>query len=196
MQTDFKRDNLWVKSSGGREASQKTLSGAMWSNMTMRCKDGGSYQKLNPSYVGCKMSSMFSDFQLFTEWHRGQIGYGLPSYDLDKDLLGDGKSYNEFDCVIIPHSLNAFFKYNLGENVNGVYVDKRRGTLYSKIQVNGKQRRLGSFTDPDEAKAAFAVAKLKETLIWLQRLENKEFDVDLRVVEKIRLIANKLSKGN
>lgn len=196
MQTDFKQNNLWVKSSGGREARQKTLSGTVWSNMAMRCKDEGSYQRLNPSYVGCSMSAMFSNFQLFTEWHREQIGYGLPSYDLDKDLLGDGKSYNEFDCVLIPHSLNAFFKYNLGENTSGVYVDTRRGTLYSKIQVNGKQRWLGSFTNQDGAKVAFAEAKLKETLIWLQRLENKEFDVDLRVVEKIRFITNKLSKGN
>jgi hypothetical protein len=43
----------------------------------------------------------------------------------------------------------------------GVYIDKRNGSIYSRIQVNGRKINLGTFKTEEEAAAAF-LAKYQE----------------------------------
>lgn len=191
---DVKDDNgLWIKSAGVKD-NIRTLSFEMWTNMVSRCTAGGAYQTKNPSYLGCELSDEFSDFQGFTDWHTQQAGYALPTYELDKDLIGCGKVYSANNCVLIPHHLNTVFKYALGERTSGVYLDKKSGRLYSNITSFGKARRLGFFSAPEDAKHAFNVAKAAELTKWIAKINEEGIVLDMRILPKIEFLIAKLSK--
>lgn len=107
---DRKINGAWVKrewtDSGVRH---HTKSYRLWCDIKLRCIDGGKYQQGKPTYAGCTMSEDFKNYQYFAEWCQSQVGYGLPDYQIDKDLLVTGnKIYGENTCVFIPSLLNMF----------------------------------------------------------------------------------------
>lgn len=186
MVEDTKDSNgLWAKECGSGTNYSRTRSGVVWENMTQRCKVGGGYQKRNPSYIGCEMSELFKDFQGFANWYTEQVGYGCDNYDLDKDLLiPDNKIYSEATCVLVPHELNTFFR-SLRGDMAGVFFDKRRNQIYSKIVTSEGQKRLGSFLTVEEASKSYKAAKTKEACKWADRILSGEYIVDARVVERL-----------
>lgn len=180
----------WVKS--GRINGEKwyTLSYMKWKGMRSRCQVGGSVQKNHPTYIGCEMSDTFSDFQLFTDWHVQQVGYGLDKYELEKDILFSGnKEYNDETCVLVPPSLNTFFVANdatRGEWPQGVYWKKIKCKYVAALRIAGRTKHIGYYTTAEAASAAYKKAKEAEAYRWYERLRDGEFIVDERVIERMR----------
>lgn len=188
---DFQNSiGMWVKSATIRGISAKTVSGRAWMNMNGRCKVGSVYQAKNPTYIGCETSADFKDFQIFTEWHRRQIGYGLEDYELDKDILNAGnKIYSENTCVLAPKALNQFLCDSgaaRGEWPLGVCWDKWTGRFKTSMKVGSKTVFIGRYATPEAASDAYKVAKEQEAVRWYKRLTAGEFLVDPRVIERMR----------
>lgn len=165
---------------------QHTRSDLTWSNMRNRCKNDGI---VYPSYAGCSMSENFKDFQFFAEWHQHQIGYALPNYDIDKDILIPGnKVYSETTCVKVPHYLNMFISSQT--RVKGPLkqgVTEFKGKFMSQTRVEGKNIYLGLFATEEMAHTVYVEAKQQEARRWYKRLCNGEFIVDPRVIERMRV---------
>ena len=177
----------WLRSFSDNKVEFRTVSGSRWYGMISRCKFGGVHPQT--SYAGCTVSDSFKDFQQFTDWHVSQIGYCLEGYDIDKDFLGDGKIYSEDVCVLIPNALNKFLTYENNTNSGlpiGVSVDNRYMDRYrTHIRIGSSRYHLGTFRNAEDAGNAWVVAKKKEAARWYQRLLNKEFVVDARVIEAL-----------
>lgn len=186
---DFKNeDGKWIKLVCVNRAPVYTRAGQVWRAMRDRCNPTGSKQQKYSRYVGCLMSSNFKDFNYFAEWCQCQIGYALPDYDLDKDILVTGnKLYSEETCVFVPQTLNTFFiscNASRGDLPRGVY--SKNGKFAAMISINGKRKTLGSsYATPEIAYNAYKVAKELEANIWHSRLSNKEFIIDPRVIERL-----------
>jgi hypothetical protein len=134
------------------------------------------------------MSIEFKNFDKFVEWHEQQIGFGVYGYDLDKDLLVSGnKIYSKETCVLIPCQLNSFLTLNTRP---GLYPIGVRITPFGKfkaqMRISGKTVHIGSFSTPEEAFAAYKVAKENEAQRWYNRLVAGEFAVDPRVIERMK----------
>jgi hypothetical protein len=167
-----------------------TVSGRVFNDMNSRCIVGGYKQKVQQTYIGCYTSENFKDFQFFTNWHMSQIGFGLDTYELDKDFIVLGnKLYSEDTCVLIPSALNTFFgdaRKIRGTYPQGVVWHPQRHKFQAQIKINNKNTYLGIFKTVEEASAAYKTAKEAEAQRWHQRLIAGEFVVDKRVVERMK----------
>lgn len=176
----------WIKSLTVGGEQFRTVSGIKWKAMRTRCNPNGACQRVNPTYIGCTMSENFKDFQYFTDWLTEQPAYDLEGYDLDKDILVKGnKEYNESVCVLVPHSLNSFLLFSdrsRGHWPLGVYFDTYSQKFAACIKRGQGTAHLGRFDTPEEAHAAYVVAKEAEAKRWAERLRNGEFIVDERVI--------------
>ena len=188
---DFKdKRGLWRKSKTVNYTQRNTVSGAKWRDMNSRCLIGGSAQKQRKTYEGCFVSEGFKDFQFFTEWHKEQVGYGLVDYALDKDLLIQGnKEYSEAFCVLIPKSLNCFLtdaRAARSITSQGVHYRKDSGKYSVHLNINGCRQYLGLYTNEQDAYTVYKSSKEAEARRWAKRLHNREFIVDIRVIEALQ----------
>lgn len=73
-----------------------------WNKMIKRCYCE-KYQKLRPTYIGCKVCDEWLDFQVFAKWYNENYPSDGKKYQLDKDLLvgGKGKLYSPSTCSFI-----------------------------------------------------------------------------------------------
>lgn len=179
---DFKIDGKWVTNKYRNNSVIRTYAYSLWANM-MRRTSGN--DKNTKSYHNCSVSDNFKNFQYFAEWCQKQVGYSLPGYSMDKDLLSMGdKTYSENNCVFIPRGLNNFYKVR--QNNCGLYP---RGVSWSKqnkmlqVQVNAEQghRHLGFYEDVDTAYKVYKKAKEDMAQHWYIRIKGGEFVVDSRV---------------
>jgi hypothetical protein len=186
---NLKKDERWVRSFCKNYKQQYTQSGRVWEDMKLRCTLDSSQQRKFPKYIGCTMSKNFEDFQFFVEWHMAQIGFGLPGYHIDKDMLVPGnKLYSENTCVLIPAALNTFAVYHdasrglypVGVSLHG------SGKFSATVAINGKSKHLGLFTTPEKAFERYKTIKEKLAKEWYERLLNKEFAVDARVIDAMK----------
>lgn len=166
-----------------------TKSCEVWYSMRQRCTSSAVHRK-RPTYVGCTMSSMFKDFQTFTDWHVQQVGYDQVEYQLDKDILVSGnKIYSECVCVLVPRELNQFLTSctaSRGEYPQGVHWNKRDEKFVAQINIGGKRKHIGYYPSDTSAAAAYKTAKEAEAFRWYERLKAGEFAVDPRVIERMR----------
>lgn len=187
--SDEKRNGEWLRHVRINGKSIRTFSSNVWYHVKSRCKINGGCQREIPTYVGCTMSDTFKDFQKFTDWHIGQVGYSVPNYEIDKDLLSKGnKVYSEEFCVLIPQQLNCFLVNNearRGDYLVGVTFNKREQRFKSAIRVDGVKIHLGYFDDELSAYKAYKIAKEAEALRWYERLISGEFIVDQRVINRL-----------
>lgn len=184
------RDSLWVKSITEGEITYRTKAAVAWRAMNARCNASGSFQMRNSNYVGCSVSEDFKDFQKFAKWYSLQVGSHCNNYHLDKDILVSGnKTYGESTCVLVPQGLNNFLLSRnsaRGEYPQGVSYKKRNRLFQAQINISGRVTYLGLYQTPEEASAAYKVAKEGESCRWYERLCDGEFVVDPRVIERMR----------
>lgn len=188
---DFKDSKgNWVTYSDDSIVRLWTKSGQIWHNMKQRCNKGNALQRSFPSYIGCTVSEEFKNFQMFCKWYHVQIGYNELNYQIDKDLLFEGnKLYSRDTCVLIPQALNLFLGSHAasrGLYPQGVSLFKDTGKFTAKISINGKYKHLGTFDTAQLAFAAYKQAKEQEARRWAKRLEDGEFVVDPRVIERMK----------
>jgi hypothetical protein len=191
---DFKcRVGMWAKafsSDVGCKIKYQTRSYRVWVGMCGRCADNMYMRKTRPTYIGCTMSDNFKDFQFFADWHTTQVGYYSDKYELDKDILfEENKIYSENTCVLIPASLNTFLCANdaiRGKLPQGMSFHKNSGKYLAQINKDGKGTHIGYYRTIDAAAAAYRLAKETEAKRWYDRLIDKEFIVDPRVIERMR----------
>lgn len=190
-QDDFKnKSGEWVQRAYINDKYVWTTSGVLWNNVKERCTVDGATQKREPTYIGC--TNAFEDYQDFTNWHIKQVGYGM-GYQLDADILNvGGKVYSKETCLLIPPPLNKFLQTSKGkrgkwpqgvcEHVNNSNLNVRINTL------DGGSSHLGvfSFQDVSLAQEVYRKAKNAAGKAWYNKLCERQYIVDQRVVEYMR----------
>lgn len=128
-----------------------------WSNMMTRCYNP-KYHERFPTYRGCKVSKDWFSFKTFKGWWEGNHVEG---YELDKDLLGDGKLYSEQTCAYIPAPLNMLLVSNYrqrGDCVLGVTL-QNSGYYHAQVNKGNGTVSLGLFTSEIAAQEAYVNGK-------------------------------------
>lgn len=157
---DFKVEGAWVQSY--RVAGEKvfTKTGRMWNKMRERCKEGGSYQKSAPGYIGC--TNGFKDFQDFAEWCVQQKGYNMDCV-LDKDILIKGNLvYARNTCALVPQKLNSLLvgrKPQRGSTSTGVHYLVARSKYRAQVSKLDRTVYLGLYGTEREAFEVYKHAK-------------------------------------
>lgn len=131
-----------------------------WIGMLVRCYSAKA-QSRNPTYIGCEVCNEWKYFMAFKTWMETQ---DWKDKELDKDLIGDGKLYSPDNCVFVSQALNKLFTDHgaaRGEHPIGVSWHKMLKKYRARIAINGKQKYLGLFANPDDALAAWLNAKLE-----------------------------------
>lgn len=187
MISDVFSDGRWISGWIVDGKIQQTRAYVTWTNMRKRCVVGGKYQQDKPSYAGCTMSSNFEDFQYFANWCQDQPGYGLPDYELDKDILSDweGKLYSENTCAFIPANLNVFFAIrNSAHRTYPVGVSYRKKD--GKFLAIHNHKFIKSCDDPLEAHCLYRSVKEGIAKEWANRIESGEVITNPLVAKNLR----------
>lgn len=151
---------IYLSKIGGTHTKEYQL----WYSMLQRCKPNGLIQRKNPSYIGCSVHPDFIHFQDFAQWCQTQIGFGNDGWDLEKDILVKGnKVYGPDTCVFVPIAMNQLLTYtksNIG--LYPIGVCKHRERFIARIHIAPTHKYLGTFDTPEQAYAAYKIAKLDE----------------------------------
>ena len=144
---------------------------AVWRGVLYRCYLK-SFQKRNPSYVGCTIFEEWKYFTKFKAWMEAQAWEGK---ELDKDILFPGnKVYGPETCMFVPKSVNQFFNrhgsdlYSVGTSFRkdcGMYV------AYCS-QLDGTMKHLGYFDTQQKANSAWLVEKKRLAEILAESQED------------------------
>ena len=156
----------------------------LWKNMLERCYSD-TYQKKQPTYVGCEVSDKFKSYECFYEWCNEQVGFGNKDWQLDKDLLiKSNKVYSEYSCVFIPRKINQVLvkrTASRGEHLIGIYWCKKGKAFVAQVNKNkGKSEYLGIFKTEIEAFEAYKQAK--ESLVkeqaekWKDKIDDRAYN--------------------
>lgn len=119
------------------------------------------FKKKQPAYKECTVCDEWSDFQVFAEWYCNQEGYGK-GFELDKDILVKGnKHYSPQTCCLVPAKINCFFTDQSSQSTGlPIGVGKNpSGTYSARMNVEGKQVRIGTYKTIDESVSAYSKAK-------------------------------------
>lgn len=153
---------------------------SVWVGMLRRCYNEPFLLK-NPSYRGTTVCDEWLTFSNFKVWMQGHDWKGK---QLDKDILGDGKTYSPEFCAFIPAALNAFLtdhRSARGEFPIGVSLHSC-GKFQAKCRdpFTGGQGYIGLFDTAELAHEAWKNRKHVLSCKWAER------EVDVRV--KLQLL--------
>lgn len=152
-----------------------------WVGMFNRCGKA-------KNYLNVSMSEKFKNYDVWLDWAKEQKGFlnvegSNRIWNMDKDLLGDGKEYNEDVCVFIPHVLNNFAKYTpTGKLPRGVRQSGRH-TYIVKLRKFNNICLFNGYKTPEEAFEKFMI----ERIDYLNQLADIYYhQVDERVFPALR----------
>ena len=133
---------------------------ALWTNMLVRCYSA-KYMEKYPTYSNCSVSDTFRYYHTFYMWCQNQIGFNIPDYTLDKDLLIKGnKHYSEINCVFIPQEVNNLLtNRKLDRGLLPIGVNKHGSKFKAQCNLVGKRIYLGLFDTPELAFIAYKTFK-------------------------------------
>ena len=159
-----------------------------WHNMIHRCYNPN-YKRANITYEDCTVYEDWHTFSTFSKWMGSQDWEGKV---LDKDLLiRSNKMYSPDTCIFLRPALNSSLIE--GHKARGNYLAGvsryTEGGKYIANLSRGKSStnsHLGSFPTEIEAHNTWRIAKSK------QLLEAANNEVDVRVVDALRVRANEL----
>ena len=142
-----------------------------WGDMLTRCYSETFHSK-QPTYLGCTVDERWHNFQNFAADYLQMTGSDL-DWQLDKDLLvRKNKIYSNETCCLLPHALNMAIQYeSRNEFEPGVYTVRDKFT--ANIQINGKNKNLGTFLLEHEAGLKYK--SVKED--YVKELSNKFKDL-------------------
>jgi hypothetical protein len=114
-----------------------------WRGMLFRCYD----KKYNSSYEDCEVCDDWKIQSNFAKWYYANYKDG---YQLDKDILGNGKLYSPQTCCFIPSDINMCI---VGKNSESVTFVK------GKWQSSFSQKYIGRFDSKQDAINAYRKKK-------------------------------------
>ena len=136
----------------------------VWKTMLRRCFSE-KFKACHPTYKDVTCCSEWLSFGNFIEWVSKEVGYkGKPQgYCLDKDLVIRGnKIYSPEACSFVPQAVNLLLATSgaiRGDWPVGVDLHKRTGRFRAQLNCYGKVDYLGLFDNPQDAFAAYKIAK-------------------------------------
>lgn len=173
----------------------------LWKAMLRRCY--ASSVNDNPTYVGCTVDERWHSFMSFRTWMESQKQHTLwleesdspvnerkIKFQLDKDLLGNGKLYSPDTCVLIPSTLNSVLSHQKDSTKNlplGVSWVESRLKYRAYIMIENKYKSLGYYDNATLAHLAWQNAKCSNILRLLVEYEKQPYS-DERVVIQFREI--------
>ena len=142
-----------------------TLEGVYHHNMVTRSTNPN-YKEKFPTYNGVSISENFKDFQFFAGWCNNQVGFGTTGFVLEEDLLvPNNKMYSEYNCVFVPDVINSFLTFvrqkDRGLPVGVTWCESEGKYKSYCAQLNGKNKTIGRFNNPQDAYTAYCVFKRK-----------------------------------
>lgn len=155
----------------------------IWRSIMQRVKP--EYVKRHRGYEGVCVSDNFKNYDWFYDWMVDQIGFNSvddkdESFQIDKDLLGDGSIYHEDYCVFLPRERNNALIVGSSKKELPLGVYRKKNRYIAKSRVFGKERLFGSFTCPYEAHKACKEGKefyIKELAHkWKDKIDPRAFD--------------------
>lgn len=154
---DFKLNGKWAITTPVTHIMTQAY--RTYNNMVKRTKTGGKFQAKQPAYIGT--SNGFEDFQAFADWATQQVGYGVPGFELDKDLLVPGnKVYCEENCCFLPKEINMALIRDRSNKKSGLPVGIFRhheNGLMAMVCIRGKMVFLSSTATSTETDIAHLV---------------------------------------
>lgn len=160
----FHRENFGVGYLGSMEGvvDCKRLR-SKWGGMLNRCYNP-KYHERKPTYRDCKASESFQNFTNFYHWAKGQVGFNIPNWELDKDILVRGnKTYSEETCVFVPREINTVI-FNSDGKFSGVRYDKNSKKWQVRVNKLGVCLSFGYYADKDVAMGLYSSEKKKVIL--------------------------------
>jgi hypothetical protein len=159
-----------------RENGKLTKVYATWCHMLERCYYE-KYHKRYPTYIDCKVSEEWHNFQNFAKWYENNY-YEVEGeiMCLDKDILiKHNKIYSPETCIFVPQTINTLFVKN----------NKNRGnSVIGTSPMNGKYMVTCSMFD-------FKTGKSKNEYLGRYKTQEKAFEVYKYYKEKnIKQIAD------
>lgn len=157
---------------------------ASWASMMQRCFDAKFHERY-PTYSGVSVADNWHKFSVFRKWW---LIHHVDGYELDKDLIGDGKHYSPESCIFVPQWLN---KFTIGYDAARTECIKfKSGNRSFRARCSNpfsrKQEFLGHFDTPEAARAAWVTRKLELAL----ELKPKMDSIDLRIYPRVVEIIN------
>lgn len=159
--------SYYVREDGER---RRTRNGAQYEAMVARGNENRKYRINQPSYVGVGLSEDFNTFDKWVDHMENRVGYMCVDdngrlWQLDKDLLGNGKLYSPENVCFLPPPVNS----KLSNYHNYSFEGKKqffKGVYEDYFEV---------FED-EVLEAFFDMSKFDFTLEKENRLTSKEFD--------------------
>lgn len=147
---------------------------ATWRGMIRRCFHRSENRKnAYIRYDNCSVSDFFKYYSNFYEWANKQVGFKMPDFDLDKDLLKKGnRVYSEDLCVFLPSEVNTAIqakRNDRGLYPIGVYKHTQSGRFVARMRRRNKHFHIGIYETSEEAFYAYK----REKEIYLKELAEK-----------------------
>ena len=173
-----------------RENGKDTKVYRTWYDMLRRCYDEKNLKR-NPTYVNCKVSESFHNFQNFGKWYENNF-YQVDDEKmcLDKDILvKHNKIYSPETCVFVPETINLLFtkrQNDRGESVIGTSPTKNSKYVVHCSIINpetgkSKSKYLGTYDTEIEAFEVYKYYKeknIKEVADYFKnKIPNKLYNV-------------------
>lgn len=149
--------------------------------MLCRC-----YSNPAPTYLDVEVDSSWHDFQIFAEWFELN---NVEGWDLDKDLLGNGKLYSENFCCFLPREINIALIEERNDKVLSGFSKHRLCDKYQiSCRLQGKKKYLGLFENIEDAKQAYDSCKKDNIKILLEKYSNYLTDtVKWKIIERFKI---------
>ena len=154
-----------------------------WVNMLKRAYNR-KYHAEHPTYSDVTVCKEWHSFSVFRAWWLNNYREG---FSLDKDLLViSNREYSPWSCLYIPQWLNTFTVdrgASRGELPIGVSIHKQNGKYQSNCRnpITGKQHKLGYFSSPEAAHAAWLTYKLS----LAEQLKQEMDAIDPRIYQNV-----------
>lgn len=146
---------------GVNDLSSKHPSYQCWHSM-LRRGYSDLYKKSKPTYAETRVDERWHRLSAFDPWWRE---HAIADWQLDKDLLGNGKLYSEDICVFLPNEINTALQTDRGNNglppgVSYKSSNKKYVAQLSK-NIDGKRvsQHLVIHSDPEICFSYYKVAK-------------------------------------
>ena len=136
----------------------------LWKNMLKRCFSK-KFKERFQTYKDVTCCDEWLYFGNFLGWVNREVDYaGKPDgLELDKDLIISGnKTYSPEACSFVPDAINTLVidrGNDRGKYPVGVFYHKRDGCFRAQVNCDNKRKWLGNYSTPEDAFAAYKVAK-------------------------------------